>query len=121
MSFQKDIKIIAELFGNTKKSYYLYFIKTVNTMKTFRKKPVQITAVQLTHENLQEVLVWANSIQPADKQVKESEAGILIPTKEGEMLCGFGDYLIKEPFPTDDRMFYPCKADMFDLTYEEVK
>lgn len=90
-------------------------------MKTFRKKPVEITAVQLTQDNCREVLSWANGIQPADKQVKLSEGrGLLIPTKEGEMLCGFGDYLIKEPFPTDDRMFYPCKADMFELTYEEV-
>ncbi len=36
------------------------------------------------------------------------------------MKCSIGDYLIKEPFPTDDRMFYPCKEDMFALTYDEV-
>lgn len=95
-------------------------------MKTFRKKPVEIEAVHLTRENAEEVKAWANSIQPADKQIyHEFDAGmewrgLAIPTKEGVMLCGIGDYLIKEPFPTDDRMFYPCKADMFELTYEEV-
>jgi hypothetical protein len=100
-------------------------------MEQYRKKPVEITAVQLTTENIYDVLKWANSIQPEDKRVVIARSpfvgkhggyiiGLHIPTKEGEMLCAIGDYLIKEPFPTDDRMFYPCKPDMFELTYDRI-
>lgn len=100
-------------------------------MKTYIKRPVEIEAVQITLGNIYEVQDWANSIQPADKQIRthfEDDGtdpenwmvrGLIIPTKEGDMLCSIGDYLIKEPFPTDDRMFYPCKPDMFNLTYME--
>ena len=94
-------------------------------MKKYVKRPVEIEAVQLTADNSEEVKAWANSIQPSDKQVYHEFdggmvwQGLVIPTKEGNMLCSVGDYLIKEPFPTDDRMFYPCKPDMFELTYME--
>lgn len=95
-------------------------------MAKFRKIPVEIEALSLTQANYHEVLAWANSIQPINKQVTIafkncSVIGLNIPTKEGVMLCEMGDYLIKEPFPTDDRMFYPCKPDMFALTYEPIK
>ncbi|WP_343692790.1 hypothetical protein [Chitinophaga sp.] len=94
----------------------------------FRKKPIEIEAMLVTFENIYDVQDWANSIMPADKQITLSFSddeewrvdGLLIPTKEGLMQCSLGDYLIKEPFPTDDRMFYPCKPDMFDLTYEPI-
>jgi len=84
-------------------------------MNTYQKKPIQISAVNLTVENAYDVMTWANHIQPADKQIKLSiesglTKGLIIPTKEGDMLCGIDDY----------RMFYPCKADMFELTYEYV-
>ena len=90
-------------------------------MKRYVKKPVEIEAVQLTHYNVSDVLSWANRIMPKDKKLWCLTAGLQIPTKEGVMTCAWGDYLIKEPFPTDDRMFYPCKPDMFALTYDEVK
>jgi hypothetical protein len=37
------------------------------------------------------------------------------------MMVAPGDWVIKEPFPTDDRRFYPCKPEIFEQTYEEVK
>jgi hypothetical protein len=97
-------------------------------LQKFIKKPIEVTAVLLTPDNVYDALLWANAIQPKDKPLRlafdDTEdwriAGLQIPTKEGAMLCGFGDYLIKEPFPTDDRMFYPCKADMFHLTYQSI-
>lgn len=45
---------------------------------------------------------------------------LIIKTKEGEMKADIGDYVIKEPFPTDNRKFYPCKADIFNKRYEKV-
>ena len=37
-----------------------------------------------------------------------------------EDMIMFGDWVIKEPFPTGDRNFYPCKASIFKDTYEEL-
>lgn len=98
-------------------------------MKKYVKRPLEIEAVQVTFDNLYEAQDWANSIMPEDKKIKVafsddedwSVQGLVIPTKEGNMLCSIGDFLIKEPFPTDDRMFYPCKPDMFALTCIEKK
>lgn len=91
----------------------------------FRKKPIEIEAHLLTIKNIYDIQEWANSILPDYLTVEViydnfpvEIKGLRIPTKEGMMICSIGDYLIKEPFPTDDRMFYPCKLDMFNLTYE---
>jgi hypothetical protein len=43
-----------------------------------------------------------------------------IHTKEGTMRAEIGDWIIKEPFATADRQFYPCKPDIFAATYEPV-
>ncbi len=44
----------------------------------------------------------------------------MIPTLEGTMKLEIGDYLIKEPFPTDWRKLYPCKREIFKKTYIET-
>ena len=36
------------------------------------------------------------------------------------MKADIGDYVIKEPFSTDDRKFYPCKPDIFEKTYDLI-
>lgn len=46
--------------------------------------------------------------------------GITIQTREGDMLAGVGDWIIREPFPTGDRKFYPCKPDIFAATYDRL-
>jgi hypothetical protein len=45
---------------------------------------------------------------------------ISIETKEGTMKAFPNDWIIREPFPTGDRDFYPCKPDIFEMTYEEI-
>ena len=42
---------------------------------------------------------------------------LLIPTLEGDMKCSKWDYVIKGV----KGEFYPCKPDIFELTYEEVE
>ncbi len=42
-----------------------------------------------------------------------------IKTKEGIMRVNVGDYIIKEPFDKE-RGFYPCKPDIFKLTYDKI-
>jgi hypothetical protein len=44
-----------------------------------------------------------------------------IETKEGVMTISPGDYVIREPFPTNDRQYYPCKPSIFEQTYEPVE
>lgn len=45
---------------------------------------------------------------------------LLIETKEGFMKAEKGDWVIKEPFPTGDRDFYPCKHDIFIKTHQPL-
>ena len=84
-------------------------------MPQYRKKPVVIEAIQWTGDNYSEVyefLEWED----------EGEMGewFNIETKEGTMTAFIGDWIIKEPFPTGDRDFYPCKPDVFEKTYEKI-
>ena len=96
----------------------------------FRKKPIVIEAIQ-----------WNGNSNKSDiekfvgKELKcelESETAyvagkgvpifsLLIETKEGTMKAFKNDWIIKEPFPTGDRDFYPCKPDIFENTYEIVE
>lgn len=88
----------------------------------YKKKPVEIEAVQFTNENKVQVYHWALEIQSNIQASwdEEHKPCLLIPTLEGEMMCSLGDYLIKEPFPNDWRKIYPCKEDIFNKTYEKV-
>lgn len=98
-------------------------------MPKFRKKPVEVEAIQFNgNSNKQEI---ENFVGRELKSELESEtayvAGIappifslLIETKEGVMKAFRGDWIIKEPFPTGDRDFYPCKNEIFINTYELI-
>ena len=88
----------------------------------YRKKPVVIEAEQFTEKTKDGVYIWAklkqqNITRGCDK---EGNPILKIPTLEGEMECSLDDYLIVEPFPTDWRKLYPCKPDIFEMTYELV-
>lgn len=82
----------------------------------FRKKPVVIEAQQLTVFNLEELEHWCKgSIKglrlPANQRV------IDIQTLEGEMRAQIGDWIIKGV----KGEFYPCKPEIFAMTYEPVE
>jgi len=95
-------------------------------MKDFRKKPVVIQAIQLSKDNVSEVLKWLgvnpyHFIVPTETEanpnkVEVTEEGVLIPTLEGKMLASWTDYIIKGV----NGEFYPCKPDIFRKTYDEV-
>jgi hypothetical protein len=97
-------------------------------MARFRKKPVEVEAIRYDGWNSDEIIAFTNGKARLVSTIPFSEAApdrdrcyaISILTKEGEMLCSEGDYMIKEPFPTGDRDFYPCKPDIFKNTYEEI-
>jgi hypothetical protein len=91
----------------------------LNSMK-FRKKPVVIDAMQWTGENLLEVIRFTG-LNPSASHFKWGEYaelvrndGLKIFTLEGKMSAGVGDWIIKGV----KGEFYPCKEDIFNLTYE---
>lgn len=87
-------------------------------MAKFRKKPVVIEARHFDATNLhdQEALAnWCGGLLrgtklPADERV------IRIGTLEGEIEASHGDWIIKGV----KGEFYPCKPDIFEMTYEAV-
>lgn len=87
----------------------------------FRKKPIEIEAMQFTDENKDQVYAWAKEYQMnVHHGWDDGKPCLRVPTLEGEMTCSLGDYLIVEPFPTDWRKLYPCKPDIFENTYDRV-
>lgn len=90
-------------------------------LQRFRKKPIDVEAVQFLDKNKDEVYSWAKSIQAnVYHSWEDGKPCLKVPTLEGEMICSLGDFLIKEPFPTDWRKLYPCKEDIFFKTYEPL-
>ena len=75
----------------------------------FRKKPVVIEAIQWTGQNCKEISELMHSSNTVSPNVS-----IIIPTLEGEHEARIGDWIIKGVRGE----FYPCKPDIFELTYE---
>lgn len=75
----------------------------------FRKKPVVIEALQYNGRNLLDVVNFIKS-----QGVTVNLAGLIIHTLEGDMTASVGDWIIQGV----KGEFYPCKPDIFDMTYE---
>ena len=89
----------------------------------YRKKPVVIEAVLFDGTPAGALKVFDEFDIPGAKFAPNHGllmGTLLIPTLEGTMIASPGDWIIKEPFPTKDRQFYPCKPDIFEQTYEPV-
>jgi hypothetical protein len=84
-------------------------------MEKFRKRLVVIETVQWTGSNLNEI---EDMIQDKDAaSVFKFENGkLVIFTLEGQHLANIGDWIIKGVRGE----FYPCKPDIFEMTYERV-
>jgi hypothetical protein len=86
----------------------------------YRKKPVVINAIQWNGCNLEEVL----SLTGRHESVRDwsinklnnliISEGLKIFTLEGKMNADIGDFIIKGV----KGECYPCKPDIFELTYE---
>lgn len=96
-------------------------------MAQFRKKPVVIEAIQWTGHNGTEIELFIgkrlkiksvpSSIERELDNIPISEYTVEIPTLEGVMTATKMDWIIKGV----KGEFYPCKPDIFNETYEEVK
>jgi hypothetical protein len=82
----------------------------------FRKKPVVIEAVEFTGENHAACIqLCPSAFEPSDKQTLGHP--LVIPTREGNHLCSPGDFIIKGV----KGEFYPCKPDIFTMTYDPAE
>ena len=83
-------------------------------MSRFRKRPVEVEAVQLDKHNARTLAAWAGG----DMVVWHGGdlAYIMIPTLEGKMRANRGDWIIQGV----EGEFYPCKDSVFQETYERV-
>lgn len=80
----------------------------------YRKKPVEVEAIQWTGNNFEEVKAFTNG--KAYKSLTNDKA-LIIDTLEGKHLAILKDFIIKGI----QNEFYPCKPDIFKKTYERVE
>ena len=82
-------------------------------IEKYQKKPVVVETLQWTGttENIDEMMEFMHS-----DNLTIIDGDLLIETLEGFMAASAGDYVIKGV----KGEFYPCKPDIFKLTYEPV-
>lgn len=86
--------------------------------KKFRKKPVVIEAIQWTGDNYDSVCDFLGDELIMEYSKAPSRFRILvIETLEGTVRASSGDWIIKGV----KNEFYPCRKDIFESTYDEVK
>jgi hypothetical protein len=81
----------------------------------FRKKPVVIDAVQWTGSNGEEIDSFIGEI--GDRHYYDVDGTLIIKTLEGNHDATINDWIIKGI----KGEFYPCKPDIFEMTYEKEK
>jgi hypothetical protein len=89
--------------------------------KRYRKKPVEIEAMQFTDlDSYMAIVDWYKVTNTSTLSVDEALAFrtplMLIQTLEGTMAANPGDWIIRGV----KGEFYPCKPDIFEATYQEV-
>lgn len=88
----------------------------------FKKKPVEIEAVRVSDllkaaaSNWKELPTWVRtSYEQGD--IVFGSGRIFIHTSEGEVQAEIGDWVIRGVRGE----IYPCKPDVFSMTYEEIQ
>ena len=81
-------------------------------MARYKTKPCEIEAIQWTGKNIIELLDWGQG-----KILWNDVDDLFIDTLEGRMKANINDYIIKGL----KGEYYPCKSDVFEKKYEEIK
>lgn len=87
----------------------------------YKKKPVSIRACKWTGNNYDELKEFVGGSLTVDinrsfLRSHDFDMSLTIKTLEGDMKVSLGDYIIKGVRGE----FYPCKAGIFEETYERV-
>jgi len=85
------------------------------------EKPIVVEAFQINVRTENAIRIWSQGnvyASPVLERTEESPSGVYwqINTLEGVMTAVPGDYIIKGV----KGEFYPCKSDIFEMTYDEV-
>jgi hypothetical protein len=80
----------------------------------YRKKAINVEARQINAANIDQVAEWCGGY--VKKRDDNFEPRIEIMTLEGIMTGRLNDWVIKGI----SGEFYPCKPDIFELTYEKA-
>ena len=88
----------------------------------YSKKPIVVEAVRWTGENREEIRTFCSRdafFTPArqDTEGHITAWQLLIDSFVGTIYAETGDYIIKD----ENGEFYPCKANIFEETYERVE
>lgn len=98
-------------------------------MPYFRRKPLEVEARQLTADNAKDICDWIHSAlvrsghttYEGDSVRYTTTGEVIIYTREGPMEASIGDWIIQEPNPTETRLFYPCKPEIFESGYDLIE
>ncbi len=92
-------------------------------MARYRKRPVEIEAFRVARGTMltRDYPQWfADAVSRGDvykRRTPEGAVACTIRTLEGEMDANTGDYIIRGV----KGELYPCKPDVFEMTYERPK
>jgi len=91
-------------------------------IKKYKKLPVVVEAVQLREDTLTELYDFLDitnkgCFQDCGHGIDPEDGKFKITTLEGVHVAKINDYIIKGV----KGEFYPCKPDIFEMTYNEVK
>ena len=91
---------------------YTYFNYKEDSSKkyTYRKKPVEIEAIQWIGSNYVDVCLFMS------REALREKDTIVIETLNSKMKVEVGDYIIKGI----NNSFYSCKPDVFEKEYEKI-
>ena len=86
-------------------------------MKQYVKKPIPVSALQWTGDNLEEMKAFCtdeNGVEMCLINHSENHSGLWIKTKEGDLKAQVRDYIMKGI----EGEFYPCAESIFLKSYE---
>jgi hypothetical protein len=86
-------------------------------MGTYRKKPIEVEAIQFTGDNVAEIWGAFGADGIYGPTEKNPEHLILTTTHGDPAPCRVGDWVVPDSKPGT---FYPIKPDVFAATYEPV-
>lgn len=90
-------------------------------LKTYRKRPIELQAIQWTGENEAEIQAWTGrsifyKLDVEDRgENPDATATLYVAANSVWLGLEPGEWILK-----DSKGFYPCKPDVFAETYEEV-
>lgn len=91
----------------------------LNSPSKFVKRPVEIEAMLFNGKNLTAIQQWMGNALSGyhNERHPGGKFELYIDTYEGMMTAVVGDYIIKGV----KGEFYPCKPEVFALTYEQAR